>query len=63
MGDWKVVRNDVKKNPNSPYELYNLATDRAESHDVAAEHPDLVAKAREIIAREHTPSPVKEWNF
>ena len=63
MGDWKVVRNDVKKNPNSPYELYNLASDRTESHDVAAEHPELIAKAKEIIAREHTPSPVKEWNF
>ena len=63
MGDWKAVRNDLKKNPNSPFELYNLATDRTESHDVAAEHPELIAKAREIIAREHTPSLVKEWNF
>jgi hypothetical protein len=44
-------------------ELYNLTSDRTESHDVAAEHPDLIAKAREIVAREHTPSPYKEWNF
>ena len=63
MGDWKAVRNDVKKNPNSPFELYNLANDRTEAHDVATEHPELIAQAREIIAREHTPSPVKEWNF
>jgi arylsulfatase A-like enzyme len=63
IGDWKAIRNGMKKNPTAPLELYNLATDRAEAYDVAADHPDIVAKAREIIAREHTPSPIKAWNF
>jgi len=63
MGDWKAIGNGIKKNPNAPFELYNLAADRTESHDLAAEHPELIAKAKEIIAREHRPSPVKEWNF
>jgi len=63
MGDWKAIANKIKKNPNANFEVYNLASDRTESHDVAAEHPEIVAKAREIIAREHTPSPIKEWNF
>ncbi|MEP6668482.1 MAG: arylsulfatase [Chthoniobacter sp.] len=63
MGDWKAIANGVKKNPNAPFELYNLAADRAESHDLGAEHPELIAKAKEIIRREHQPSPVKEWNF
>lgn len=63
MGDWKAIANGIKKDPNTPLELYNLATDRTESKNVAAEHPDLIAKAREIIAREHQPSPVKAWNF
>jgi hypothetical protein len=44
-------------------QLYNLADDIGESRDVAAEHPELVAKAREIMTREHTPSPVPRWNF
>ncbi len=63
MGDWKAIRNGVKKNPDAPLELYNLATDRAEANDVAAQHPDIVAKVREIMTREHTPSPVARWNF
>lgn len=35
-GQWKLVR-------NSPtWELYDLAADRTETHNLAAEHPDLV---------------------
>jgi arylsulfatase A-like enzyme len=63
MGDWKAIRNGVKKNADAPLELYDLATDAAEAHDVAAEHPDVVTRIREIMAREHTPSQVKAWNF
>jgi arylsulfatase len=28
--------------PERPWELYDLSTDRIESHDISAEHPDLV---------------------
>lgn len=63
MGDWKGIRNGVKKNPDAPVELYNLATDAAESRNVAAEHPEVVAKVREIMTREHTPSHIPAWNF
>ncbi len=38
-GDWKWLR------PNSqPIQLYNLADDPSELHDLAAQHPDLVRK-------------------
>jgi arylsulfatase A-like enzyme len=63
MGDWKAIRKGVKKNPSASLELYDLATDRAESRDVAAQHPDLFAKAQEIMTREHQPCAVKAWNF
>jgi arylsulfatase A-like enzyme len=63
MGDWKAIRNGVKKNPAAPIELYDLKADPTESKDVAAQYPDIVAKAREIMTREHTPSAVKAWNF
>jgi arylsulfatase A-like enzyme len=36
-GRWKLVRED-----GDPWELYDLAADRSESHDLAAEHPELV---------------------
>ena len=38
-------------------ELYNLAEDIHEDHDVAAEHPEIVKRMVEIVRREHTPSP------
>ncbi len=38
FGDWKLVAAK-----GDPWSLFNLATDRAEQHDLAAEHPDKVA--------------------
>ena len=63
MGDWKAIRNGVKKNPKAPLELYDLKADPAEAKDIATQHPELVAKAREIMQREHTPCAVAAWNF
>jgi arylsulfatase A-like enzyme len=40
MGDWKAVRLGTKK----PIELYDLKTDRAEAHDVAAQHSEVVKR-------------------
>ena len=51
MGDWKMV---VKK--GVPH-LYDLATDIHEDNDVAAQHPDIVARMTEIIRAQHTPNP------
>ncbi len=60
VGDWKLVRLhllDTPKKPAAPTtELYNLGTDPAETTDVAAAHPDLVAKLEKILAEQHTPS-------
>ena len=40
LGDWKAVRLGTKK----PIELYDLKSDLAEAHDVAAQHPDVVKR-------------------
>ena len=37
-------------------ELFNIPSDPAETRDVAAEHPDLVAKMKTIMAEQHAPS-------
>lgn len=50
MDDWKLV---VKK--GIPH-LYNLATDIHEDNDVAAQHPDIVRRMKDIIRTEHRPS-------
>ena len=59
MGDWKGVRQNMSR-PNNPdplkIELYNLATDVGEQHDVAAEHPEIVDRIRAIMREAHTPS-------
>lgn len=47
-GDWKLV---VK---NGKCQLYDLATDIHEDHDLASEHPEIVRELVDIIHREHT---------
>jgi arylsulfatase A len=62
MGDWKGVRQNLVPRGNArpvvKTELYNLREDRAESRDVAGEHPDILAKFEQIMRREHVPSEV-----
>jgi arylsulfatase A-like enzyme len=52
FGDWKVVRMSMDK----PWELYNLKDDPSESCNVAAEHPDVVAKMDRYAAGARTES-------
>jgi arylsulfatase len=42
IGDWKLVA----AGKDAEWELYNLATDRAESKDLAASMPEKVAELR-----------------
>lgn len=61
MGDWKAVRqNMLKKNNPDPLkiELYNLAEDIGEQKDLAAKEPDMVERARKLMAKQHVPSEV-----
>ncbi|TWI65421.1 arylsulfatase A-like enzyme [Pseudoduganella lurida] len=51
-GKWKAVR--LKR--NGALELYDLSVDPKESRNVAAQHPEIVAKIAEGMAREHVAS-------
>lgn len=55
FGDWKAVKNS----PSLPLELYDLKTDEAEKKNLAAEKPELVAKALAIMKEAHTDDP--DW--
>ena len=52
LGKWKAVRNDKAK----PIELYDLETDLGETKDIAAQHPDVVARVEQVLksARTHS---------
>lgn len=57
MGPWKGIRQKMLgKQPQLDIELYNLDADIAEKHNVAAEHPDIVAQIAKIMKEQHTPS-------
>jgi arylsulfatase A len=55
VGDWKGVKRGLMKAP-SKLELYDLANDVQEKHDVAAAHPEVVKKLEGVLAEQHTPS-------
>lgn len=56
VGDWKAVRQNILRKKRLVTELYNLADDAGEQNNVAAEHPDIVARLEKIMAQQHTPS-------
>ena len=51
-GNWKAVQPTRK----SDWELYDLESDVSESHDVAAEHPELVAELVAFAKKSHQPA-------
>jgi arylsulfatase A len=53
IGEWKAVRNG----PRRPIELYNLDSDLAESKDVAAERPEIVARAEALMKSARVDDP------
>lgn len=53
FGDWKAVRNGPKKS----IELYDLKTDEGEKQDLAAQRPELVAKAEALMKSAHRDDP------
>jgi arylsulfatase A len=63
LGDWKAVKTDLKKNPSNSWQLFNLKTDRNETTDVASRHPELMKTFDDIVKKEHTKTPVKNWEF
>lgn len=62
VGDWKLVRTGLHpaprmKNPPAPtLELFNLKEDRAETRNVAAQHPEIVARLLAIAREQHVPT-------
>lgn len=54
-GSWKVVR----PGPEADLELYDLESDPGEQHDVAAAHPEVIARFEADLKEARTASP--DW--
>jgi len=63
MGKWKGVRHNVRKNPDSPWELFNIDSDRNETTDVSTQHPEIVQAIKSIAKREHIHPHLMDWEF
>lgn len=55
FGDWKAVKNG----PKAKIELYDLSKDPGERNNLAADKPELVQQAVELMQANHSPSP--DW--
>lgn len=60
-GQWKAVRQKLHPGPRAPLapgsvELYDLEKDPAESRDVAADHPEIVARLTALMQAQHDTS-------
>ncbi len=53
MGKWKGIRLNVRKNPNSPIELYDLSKDIGEENNISSKHPDIVKKMEVAMESSH----------
>jgi arylsulfatase len=62
VGDWKAMRRNLNPGPKTKdqkpgeIELYNLTADLEEKTNVADKYPEVVAKLRAIMEKQHVPS-------
>ena len=56
VGNWKGIRPSVAA--SKTLELYDLAKDPKEQNNVAAQHPDVVAKLTKLMEEQHVTSTV-----
>jgi arylsulfatase A len=57
FGQLKLIRQNLKTKQPGPWEVYDLDQDPAESTDLAASHPDLIAQAEALLRREVSDNP------
>lgn len=63
MGNWKGVKSNMKKDVNSLWEIYDLQNDPQEKNNIADAHPALARQFEKLIAKEHTRTHIKDWEF
>ncbi len=51
VGHWK----GIQPQPNADWELYDLNSDLSEAHNIAAQHPEIVANMKTLAEQSHEP--------
>lgn len=62
IGNLKALRKNMHKG-NLKWELYDLDNDPAELTDIASTNQEIITKVEDIVRKEHTISPYKEFSF
>ncbi len=62
LGKWKGVRQNMFEG-YLDVELYDLEADPLEENDLAADHPDVVARIAAVMEQEHVPSESERFQF
>ena len=57
-GNWKAVRYNVLKEPDTPVELYDLSNDIGEDNNVASIHLEIASELTELMKKARTHSDV-----
>lgn len=54
IGDWKIIQRGLRRKNSGPdpWEVYDIAQDRGETTNVAADHPELIEQARDVLRAE-----------
>ena len=63
IADWKFVKTNMKKQANTPWELYDLSIDPAEKNNLAGIHPELLLIADSLLQVSHRHPHIREWEF
>ena len=61
VGNFKAIQLGLDKSLDGPIEVYDVSKDLSETTNIAAQNPEIVAKAKELFAVSHTPSPLWKW--
>jgi arylsulfatase len=62
MGNLKALRKNMNEG-NLKWELFDLEKDPGETTDISEAHPEVIARIKEIVSKEHTVSANERWRF